>query len=156
MVKLEKELEQKLNDYWKDSQDEFYSFKVTKEDDIVTVLCLDDLENMCWEIQVVYDPNMDMAALITRCIKTIYDIWINPLNRIVKGWKGYINRKVKSLNLAMQKNNIEKVAKINQDMVEQYKNMNDAKFMVSEYKVFISMFYNIKSEYELKLEDVVC
>ena len=148
MLKIEKELEKRLNDYWRDSTDEFYSFKVTKADDTINILCLDDLGNMCWEIQVLYDTNMDMAALITRCINTIYDVWINPLNKIVKDWKGYINRKVKSLGLAMSKNDTDKIQKLNKYMTEQYKRMMDAKFMVSEYKIFVTMFYIIKEEYE--------
>lgn len=154
MVKIEKELEQRLNDYWKDSQDEFYSFKVTKADNSINIKCMDDLSNVDWEIEAEYSD--DMAAMITNCISALYDDFINPKNRIVQGWKGYINRKVKSLSGALAKNNTEKVNKINADMVEQYKKMNDAKFMVSQYKIFVHQFYIIKSFYEPQLEEQTC
>lgn len=153
-MRIEKELEQRLNDYWKDSEDEIYSFKVNKADDIINIKCMDDLSNVNWEIEAEYSD--DMAAMITNCISALYDDFINPKNRIVSGWKGYINRKVKSLNLAITKNNTEKVAKINQDMIEQYKKMNDAKFIVSEYRIFVHQFYIIKSFYEPVKEIVEC
>ncbi|WP_297422136.1 hypothetical protein [Clostridium sp.] len=146
-----KELEQRLNDYWKESEElgnEFYRFKVEKlcDENYIAIICLNDNDTLAWMLTI--QVANDMAAMITNCISALYDEFINPNNRIVRAWKGYINRKVKSLNLAMSKNNTEKVNKINQDMVEQYKKMNDAKFKVSEFKIFINMFYYIKSEYE--------
>lgn len=154
MVKIAKELEQRLNDYWKDSEDEYYVFEVTKVDNVIDVKCMDDLSNIYWEIQAEYSD--DMAAMITNCISSLYDDFINPNNRIVKGWKGYINRKVKSLNLAINKNDCEKVNKINMDMVEQYKKMCDAKFIVSEYKIFVHQLYITKSFYVPQVEDSIC
>lgn len=151
MVKIEKELEQRLNDYWKDSQDEcgqeFYTFKVKKcKDGDVMIKCFNDDKTEAWTIEAEYNP--DMAAMIKNCIYEFYELMVNPYTRVVKAWKGFVNRKVKSLSLAMGKNDLDKINKINVDMIEQYKKMTIAKFQASENKVFIRMFYIIKEEFE--------
>lgn len=156
MSKIEKELEQKLNDYWKDSEEcgqEFYTFKVKEcADEDVMIKCFNDDETEAWTIEAEY--NSDMAALIKNCIYEFYELMVNPYTRVVKSWKGFVNRKV--LSLAMGKNDTDKVNKINVDMIEQYKRMTIAKFQASENKVFINMFYIIKSFYEPVKEIVEC
>lgn len=157
MLKIKKELEIKLNDYWKESEalgNEYYRFEVKEcKDEDVMIKCFDDIGNTEWILEIEYTE--EMTALIKNCISEFYDIYINPRTKIVRSWKGYINRKVKSLNLAIKKHDTEKVAKINQDMVERYRAMTDAKFEISEYKTFISMFYNIKAEYEQPVVEVI-
>lgn len=149
MLKIEKELEQKLNEYWKAYEEcgqEFYTFEVKECKDDVIVNCFNDDKTDAWTIKTKYSS--DMAAMIKNCINEFYETMINPYSRIVTSWKGFVNRKVKSLSLAMGKNDSDKINKINEDMIEQYKRMTIAKFQVDENKVFINMFYIIKEEYE--------
>lgn len=96
-------------------------------------------------------PNVgDFEQLFKELISEMYYQYINGANSLVKNWKTYSARKVKSLALWSQRNNTEKIASINKDMIERYIAVENAKNTVKYFKMFISMFYNIKSEYCLK------
>lgn len=145
-----KELEKRLNDYWKVFEEcgqEFYTFKVKEcKDGDLMVKCFNDDGSLEWIIEAEY--NSDMAALIKNIIYEFYETMMNPHSRVVKNFKGYSARKIKSLRNWMLKENEEKVKQVNLDMIEQYKKYSDAKFIVSENKKFVNMFYFIKEEFE--------
>jgi|GEM_PF-4993418 len=151
-----KEFEQRLNDYWKASEEigeEYYKFEVKEcRDGDVMIKCLNDDESEEWILEVEYSN--DMAALIKNCIHEFYETYYNSKGKIVKGWNGFINRKVKSLCKALDEVDTEKISKLNIEMTERYKIMMDCKFEISELKRFVSMFYIIKEEYEPVKETV--
>jgi molybdopterin converting factor small subunit len=146
-----KNLETRLNEYWS-VREEMYIFTVERIEDRenasrVVVKCFSDDEEskeLVWLIGV--NENNDSAALIDDLIKEFYDKYINTRNRSIKGFSGYCNRKLNSLNKAINKGDTDKVTQINLDLLEQYKVMKQNKSEVSFYKMFIKIFYSIKGD----------
>ena len=152
MIKLleTKILETRLNEYWECQEAEMYRFTVEEiEDrenaDRVVVKCYSDDEvdkELVWLIGV--NENNDTAAMVDDLIKEMFEKYINPRNREIKAFAGYINRKLNKLDKLITKGCTDDINLLNVEMVEQYKIMKKNKSEVDFYKSFIKMIYSIK------------
>ncbi|WP_160678727.1 hypothetical protein [Clostridium sp. C8-1-8] len=144
-----KELEERMNRYYGfDFLQEEYSFKVKDQGEEVSVICYDgDTKELVWDLNIPIVDDMDQ--LLKNMISQFYEDYINHYNRIIRSWSGYSARKVKSINTWLIRNNMDRVNKIQLELVEQYKRFAEAKDVVAHNKQFIKMFYHIKDKYEI-------
>lgn len=145
------ELQKKFEEYFSECEDEIYLFKFTSNKESITLMCNMDEEDDYEEVFRLEMPNVgNFEQLFKELISAMYEKYINEANSFVKNWKNYSARKVRSLLLWTNRNNTEKIAEINKDLIERYIAIENAKCTVRHFKIFISMFYNIKNEYCIK------
>jgi 23S rRNA maturation-related 3'-5' exoribonuclease YhaM len=97
---------------------------------------------LMFDLQVDYID--EKYELITAFINGIYEDYINYLAKSVNGWNAFIKRKTKSLRLWSERNDRNKVIEINNEMIDRYTQMEEAKKQSDFYKQFVYMFYNIR------------
>jgi hypothetical protein len=144
-----KELQEQMNRYYGFGLiQETYEFEVKDQGEEVLVLCKDgDTHELVWDLSVPMADNVDI--LMKNLITQFYEDYINHYNRVVRSWSGYSARKVKSINTWLVRNNMDKVNKIQSELVEQYKRYDEARSVVAHNKQFIKMFYHIKDRFEI-------
>lgn len=144
-----KELEMMMNRYYGfDFIQETYRFTVKQQEEEILVVCMDgDTKEVVWDLCVPVSDNMD--ELSKNLISNFYEDYINHYNRIVRSWSGFSARKVKSISTWLGTNNMDKVNKIQEELIEQYKRFAEAKSVVAHNKQFIKMFYHIKDRFEI-------
>lgn len=145
------ELQKTFEEYFSECEDEFYLFKFSSNKESITLMCNMGEDDNFEEVFRLEVANVDdFEELFKSLISEMYDGYINGCNRLVKNWKNYSARKVKSLALWTGRSNADKVASINKDLIDRYVAVENAKNTVRYFKTFISMFYNIKNEYCVK------
>jgi hypothetical protein len=144
-----KELETRMNRYYGfDFLQETYTFEVKNQGGEILVICKDgDTKEIVLDLCVPMVDNMD--ELLKNLISAFYEDYINHYNHVIRSWSGYSARKVKSINTWLIRENIDKVNKIQSELVEQYKRYDEAKRVVVHNKQFIKMFYHIKDRFSI-------
>ena len=95
-----------------------------------------------------YSVNSISLALID----AIYKDKINDRSAIIKGSKGYYERKIKSLELWQERGHEDKCKKIVNELIAKRILCNTIKTDVQYYKQFVSNLYKVKQNAEM-LED---
>jgi len=142
-----KNLEMKMREYF-EVQEEKYSFEIAKVEGIITVKCFDNdgiSNELKFEISSAAVTE-DINILITDLIDCVYQKYINPSNKRIRAFAEFCNRKINSLDKALQKGDTDKISKINLDLTEKYRITKSYKNDVSFYKTFVKMFYCIKGD----------
>lgn len=115
---------------------------VDREGTIVLSVFEKECGELMFDLQVDYID--DMYGLITVFINRIYEDYLNYVEKNVNGWNAFIKRKTKSLRLWSGRNDRNKVIEINNEMIDRYTQMEEAKKQSDFYKQFVYMFYNIR------------
>ena len=137
------DIEKRLNDRFADENERF-NFSVKEADGIIRLKCFDNENEETFTVQAGNSENID--EILVGLIANLYDIHINPHNKIVKSWKRFSTTKVKSLMKWMQKNNENRITVINVELVNKCKLVEDSKRKVNYYKQFVSALYDIRRE----------
>lgn len=90
--------------------------------------------------------NLTLEEVITQLINCMYEEEINYRNRVIRNWKSFSARKVKSLGIWLEKGNAEKVDTIQQELVERLQLVEKYKNQVDFYKRFVKSLYSCKRE----------
>ncbi len=90
------------------------------------------------------DANLE--EIIDQLVGSIYVEEINYRNSLVRNWKSFSARKVKSLGIWLEKGNTEKVASIQNELIERLQLTEKYKNQVEFYKRFVRSLYHAKKE----------
>ena len=137
------DIEKRLNERFADENERF-NFSVTEADDVIKLKCFDNEKEETFTVQAGNSENID--EILIGLIANLYDIYINPYNKIVKSWKRFATTKVKSMAKWMQKNDENKVTVINVELVNKCRLVEQSKDKVNYYKQFVSALYDIRRE----------
>lgn len=87
-----------------------------------------------------------LEEVITQLIGSVYEDEINYRNSLIKSWKSFSARKVKSLGTWLEKGNTEKVTTIQKELVERLQLVEKYKHQVDFYKRFVRSLYSCKKD----------
>lgn len=149
------ELETMLNEDWFIEQ-EGYTFRVLSNKakneggepiDVITMEIFGDGEFLhTYSTLQIFDS---MEENIMSLIGAIYAKDMNDRKKFIKNYKGaFLARKVRSLSVAMEKGNTEKVQAINTEIVAKYHQAQQYQQELLEYKPFICLLYRVKDSIE--------
>lgn len=142
-TKLVIELENLFNNFERIQDDYIIDISaIGNEGTVVLSVFEKEYGELLFDLEVDYVE--DVYKLITAFINRIYEDYLNYLERIVNGWNAFIKRKTKSLRLWSGRNDTNKVIEINNEMIDRYTQMEEAKKQSDFYKQFVYMFYSIR------------
>lgn len=141
-------LETLLNEDWFMEQ-EGYTFRILRDKikneggepiDVITMEIWDDKEPLhTYSTLQIFDT---MEENIMSLIGAIYAKDMNERKKFIKNYKGaFLARNVRSLSVAMEKGNTEKVQAINTGIVENYHQAQQYQQELLEYKPFVCLLY---------------
>lgn len=132
--------------------EEEYYFDISGVDDygnIILSIFDAEINELILDLEVEYTE--DMNLLMTSFIRQLYCDYINPLQKYVRGWRSFTNRKIESLLKWSKRNREDKMLKINEELITRYKKLQDVKYQISYYKCFVSTFYRIREVFQAKV-----
>ncbi|WP_294153416.1 hypothetical protein [uncultured Clostridium sp.] len=103
-----------------------------------------ETNELLFDLQVCYVE--DVYKLITAFISQIYEEYLSQLEKYIDGWNAFSKRKAKSLTLWAERNNKNKVAEINREIIARYTQMEETKKQRDFYKNFVYIFYTFRDE----------
>lgn len=101
---------------------------------------------------VTENKSDDIQDIIKQLVSSIYEEEVNPRQKIVRGFKSFSKRKIKSLSVHMGKCNTDKIQEINKEMVNQYKLVERLQHEVNYFKMFVNALYSIKDKFQIKIQ----
>lgn len=116
----------------------------------LNVLDLTGLEDCDLELYADCQWDIEEGELLYLFIKSLYDTEINWRSKYIKQTTSYLYRKVGSLELWTRRENEGKINKINNEIIERYKQNQNYKYEIADYKSIINALYNIKNELDNK------
>ncbi|NCC02284.1 MAG: hypothetical protein EOM34_16835 [Clostridia bacterium] len=145
------ELENMLNEDWL-MENEGYTFRILKDIakeeggeavDVITLKIFgDDKLLHTYSTLQIFDT---LEENIMSLIGAIYAKDINDRKKFIKNYKGaFLARKVRSISIAMEKGNTEKVQVINAEIVENYHQAQQYQQELLEYKPFVCLMYRVR------------
>lgn len=144
-TRIIKELEKLLNDI-KMLEDGYYVdiSGVDEDEKIILSIFEDDTEEIILDLKVAYIE--DKYELITYFIRQIYCEYINPLKKEIRQWTAFSRRKVESLSKWSKRNRVDKIMKINEEMIARYEQIEYVKGQMYFYKYFVSRFCHTREQ----------
>lgn len=153
-----------LNENEKSFYDNWYTFKLKE-----TTRMEDDLEIPCYSLKINdTDFNIPFLTLYTKgryndledniqsFIGAVYSQEINFRKSYVNNFRGaYLTRKMKSLSRAIEKNDTDKISKINNEMIEKFDLVEKCKSQIQDFKFLVARLYDAKNELCHKKETVL-
>ncbi|MCB2300634.1 hypothetical protein LGL55_10480 [Clostridium tagluense] len=137
-------------------EEEYWTYKLALKKNEIHVNIFDDewLEET-FTIEIVED-NIDVENICKNVINHIYETEINSRQNYVNKTKAFNSRKIKSMSLWLSRNNIEKISKINMELVERYNTTIKMNNTLSTYKSYVSNLYNVMNVLcpTWKIEDI--
>lgn len=140
-----KELEGLLNDI-KLLEDGYYIdiSGIDEDKKIILSIFEEDTEEIILDLKVTYIE--DKYELITSFIRQIYCEYINPLKKEIRKWTSFSRRKVESLSKWSKRDRMDKIMKINEEMIDRYKEIEYAKGQMYFYQYFIRRFCQAREQ----------
>ncbi|WP_195979892.1 hypothetical protein [Clostridium butyricum] len=117
---------------------------INEDNKIILFIFEDDTEEIVLELKVSYIE--DKYELITSFIREIYCEYINPLKKEIRKWTSFSRRKVESLSKWSKRDRIDKIMKINEEMIDRYKEIEYAKGQMYFYQYFIRRFCQAREQ----------
>lgn len=157
-----KELEKLLSADWTIKQEGYkikiFNDKAKDEDeaeetiDVITMQIFADDELLyTYSTTKVFDT---LEENIKSLIGAIYTDDINYRKHYISNYKGaFLTRKIKSLSIAIAKENTDKVNAINAEIVEKYKQAEKCKNQLVEFKNLVSLLYRVKDYMNLNYQN---
>lgn len=157
-----KELEKLLSADWTMKQEGYkikiFNDKAKDEDeadetiDVITMQIFADDELLyTYSTTKVFDT---LEENIKSLIGAIYADDINYRKHYISNYKGaFLTRKIKSLSIAIAKENTDKVNAINAEIVEKYKQAEKCKNQLVEFKNLVSLLYRAKDYMNLNYQN---
>lgn len=120
----------------------------TEEEGIIDCLGLTftDTEDSSTYFYRTKTNDANLEEIIEQLIGSIYVEEINYRNSLVRNWKSFSARKVKSLGTWLEKGNTEKVTIIQNELIERLELVEKYKNQVDFYKRFVRSLYSAKKE----------
>lgn len=156
-----KKIQDVLNDYeeWQIENGDAWGYvlKLNKNKDI-ELRAYDEIECESCNYSVAI-PNENITSIkdiLKGFINEIYENEINWRNSCLKSNKGWYSRKHKSIATWTERENMQKIIQITNQIAERYKNSKLLEGQVSHYKTFVSrIFYALNVlETDWKLEEI--
>lgn len=117
---------------------------------------IDDYGNIVLSIFDVYTNELildlevryteDLYTLMTSFIRQLYCDYINPFYNDTKGWTTFSKRKVESLSKWSRRNRVDKILKINEELIDRYKKLERAKGKIGFYRYFVHIFCTVREQ----------
>lgn len=104
----------------------------------------DIIDNFCSASCKIYDNSLNIE-IIKNLIDDLYRQYDKD-KKVIKGYRGRIDRKINQLSKAMIENDSDKIYKINTDLVIIYKNKNKAKSRYNECREMVHVLYQVLDE----------
>ncbi|MCY6958294.1 hypothetical protein [Clostridium brassicae] len=131
-----------------------YCFSLNKDNTIrFTISCEDEVyEN--YTIEEI--ENYDIKSILKSIINFLYENEINYRNNYIRKTKSFNNRKIKSLALWLERENNDRVNKINEELAERYKTTKKLESEIVKYKDYIRDLYSCLSVLcsDWRIEDI--
>ena len=136
-----REIENVLNEH-EEWEEEFWIYKVEVKDNNLIVNIYDD-EWLQETFTLEVEGETDIKSICKSIIDYLYENEINARQNYVSKTKSFNSRKIKSMADWMSKGNIDKVTKINLELIERYNTNAGMKSELATYKTYASDFYEV-------------
>lgn len=156
LTKVENLLEQYFTDYDEEEIKEFnvkiqefknFDTKIEEEGIIDCIgLTFIDTESNSTYFYRTKTADATLEEIITQLIDSVYTEEINYRNSVIRNWKSFSARKVKSLAAWLEKGNTEKVTAIQRELIDRLQQVEKYKNQVDFYKRFVRSLYSCKND----------
>lgn len=149
------EIENVLNSHV-DLECEYWTYKLRLNQDNIILNIFDGNEiKETYKIEII-EEKTDIKSLLQSIINCLYEVEINSRQNYINKTKAFQNRKIQSMALWMGRGKLEKVTKINEELVERYNTKTKLESELSTYKDFSRDFYNCLTDLcpTWKIEDI--
>lgn len=140
-----KEIQEELNQH-EEWEQEYWTYKLSYQKSNVIIKIYDDDEcNKDYlEDTFVIErlESFDMKSILKSIINYIYENHINFRNNYIHKTTSFNNRKIKSLALWSSRNKIDRVDKINEELVQRYNTTQKMKAELEIYKDYVRDLYS--------------
>lgn len=149
------EIENVLNRH-EEYEEEFWIYKLAlKKNNIIINIFDDEWIQETLTLEVI-EEKIEIKNICKSIINYLYENEINSRQNYINKSKSFNNRKIKSMSLWMGKGKLDKVSKINMDLVERYNTNIEIINTLATYKSYLSDFYSVLNELypNWKVEDI--
>lgn len=136
---------------------DYYDYALTLHKNMILFdISVEDEDIQSYEIEILDINKTDIKSICKLLIKYIYENEINPRQDYVRKANNFRKRKIRSLCLWSERSNQTKVEKINKDLIQHYREVNQYEDEISTYKNYVCDIYSVlwKLCKSWKVEDI--
>ncbi|MBZ9635522.1 hypothetical protein [Clostridium sp. FP1] len=137
-------------------EEEYWTYKLELNNNEIIINIFDDeYLQEAFAIGVI-EGKTDVLNICKSIINNIYENEINSRQNYINKNKSFNNRKIKSMALWLSRENIDRVNKINMELVERYNTTIKVTNELSTYKSYVRDLYNVLNVLSpnWKIEDI--
>ncbi|GCD11408.1 hypothetical protein [Clostridium tagluense] len=124
-------------------EEEFWIYNLEMKDNNLNINIFDDEWLQETFIIEIVEDNIDIKSICKSIIDYLYENEINSRQNYINKNKSFNSRKIQSMAKWMGKGNIDKVTKINMELIERYNINIKMKSELSTYKSYACDFYEV-------------
>lgn len=127
------------------------------EDDSIFYTVVDNENDPIYDFELDIDlleEDYSCSNIIWQFIQLLYTEEINHRKKFINGTKSFNSRKIKSLGLWYERNNLEKVDSITKELIERSKIKETLSHELVSYTSIVSSLYKTRSMFEVNINEI--